>query len=492
MKPDFNKQVQKLECVIDKAIDSGKYEKALQGIAVSAQLRYMWNQSYTNDKLEEQTYKLKEKIKQKYKLFSKEDIDENTILFYDVFGLDTRGLALIYLKNLVRLGYKVIYVTVEKAINQQQEIHKNVEGYDIEWIYVSKKKTYIEQISELIDIFNKYKPSKAFLYGFPYEVSEIVAFELYDEIVTRFKINLTDHAFWLGTKCFDYCIEFREYGGNISHKYRKIDKDKIIMLPYYPIIDKDAEFAGLPFENKKKYKIIFSGGSLYKTIGENNTYYNMIDTILSDCSNVIFLYAGRGDDSELKKLMIKYQGRVFHIDERKDLYQLMLHIDIYINTYPMIGGLMTQYAAIAGKLPLMLKHNDDGSGILINQEAIGIEYNNQEELLQDLYKLLSDEKYKKNREKKLENSIISEETFREELDNIIRNHTTIFKIKDIDIDTSDFLKSYIERYNYKTEIECIVGKRKRKLCWVFPQYFVVRLIIKCKMFCKEIWRKICK
>lgn len=488
MKPDFNKRVQKLEYVIDTAIKDKKYEKALQGIAVSSQLHYMWNQSYTNDKLEEQTCKLKEEISQQYNLFSKEDRNKNTILFYDGFGLDTRGLALIYLKNLVCLGYKVIYVTDEKAINKQPEIYKNVEKYNIEWIYISMKKSYINQIKELIDIFNKYKPANAFIYSSPYDVSAVLAFELYDKIVTRFKINLTDHAFWLGTKCFDYCIEFRDYGGKISNKFRKVDNDKIILLPYYPIINKNIEFEGFPFDTKNEYKIIFSGGSLYKTIGENNIYYKMIEDILSSFPNVIFLYAGKGDDTELKKIIIKYPHRVFHIDERKDLYQLMLHIDIYINTYPMIGGLMTQYAAIAGKLPLMLKHNDDGSGVLVNQEELGIEYNNKEELLQDLYKLLSDEKYKKDKEKKLENSIITEETFREELNNIIRNHTSIFKIKNIDIDTSDFLKSYIERYSYETEINCIASKRHKKLIWNFPKYFIVKLIMKNKM----IRRKICR
>ena len=492
MKPDFNKRVQKLEYVIDRAIKNGKYEKALQGIAVSSQLHYKWNQSYTNDKLEEQTYKLKEKIKKHYNLFNKEEINDNTILFYDGFGLDTRGLALIYLKNLVQLGYKVIYVTNKKAVNKQPEIAKSVKNYNMEWIYISMEKDFLSRINELKEIFNKYKPANAFLYSYPYDVSSVLAFELYDGIVTRFKINLTDHAFWLGAKSFDYCIEFREYGGNISRKFRKIDNDKIIMLPYYPIIDKNMEFKGFPFKNEKNYKIIFSGGSLYKTIGENNTYYKMIETILDNCLDIIFLYAGRGDDSELKKLIIKYPDRVFHIDERKDLYQLMLHIDIYINTYPMIGGLMTQYAAIAGKLPLMLKHNDDGSGVLINQENLGIEYNNKEELLQDLYKLLSDEQYRKDREKKLENSIISEDKFKEELDNIIKNHKSIFEIRNMDIDTSNFLKSYIERYNYKTEIDCIVAKRKRKLCWIFPQHFAVGFIIKCKRLYKEIWRKKCK
>lgn len=63
---------------------------------------------------------------------------------------------------------------------------------------------------------------------------------------------MTDHAFWLGRFAFDYCIEFRVYGYNISIQKRKIEKEKILMLPYYPVIRKE-KYQGLPFPDSTRF-----------------------------------------------------------------------------------------------------------------------------------------------------------------------------------------------------------------------------------------------
>ena len=47
---------------------------------------------------------------------------------------------------------------------------------------------------------------------------------------------------------------------------------------------------------------------------------------------------------------------------------------LYLNTYPMFGGLMMRYAAMAGKIPITLKHGKDADGILIDQSKRKIEY----------------------------------------------------------------------------------------------------------------------
>jgi hypothetical protein len=60
-------------------------------------------------------------------------------------------------------------------------------------------------------------------------------------------------------------------------------------------------------------KIIFSGGSLYKTLGGNNKYYSMIDSILKKYTNTIFLYAGTGDSTKINELMKKMARASFII-----------------------------------------------------------------------------------------------------------------------------------------------------------------------------------
>ena len=71
----------------------------------------------------------------------------------------------------------------------------------------------------------------------------------------------------------------------------------------------------------------------------------------------------------MKKIIRKYPGRAFLTAERKDLFQVMEHCFFYLNTFPLVGGLMMQYAVAAEKIPLTLRYNNDGSGILINQES---------------------------------------------------------------------------------------------------------------------------
>ena len=112
----------------------------------------------------------------------------------------------------------------------------------------------------------------------------------------------------------------------------------------------------------------------------------------------------------------KYNDRVFHVEERKDLYQVLKHCVLYLNTYPMFGGLMMNYAATAGKIPITLKHNHDADGLLFNQSKLKIEYEDMDTLLQDVDKLLENPEYLKEREALLNGSVITEEKFRRELD----------------------------------------------------------------------------
>ena len=119
--------------------------------------------------------------------------------------------------------------------------------------------SYVNHIAKLAEIIKKTRPAYLFLYTMSYDVAAIVVFSAIN-IARKFQINLTDHAYWLGRDCFDYCIEFRDYGATISHRFRKIDSEKLIKIPFYPYVDYEAEFLGFPFESQNK--VIFSGGAL--------------------------------------------------------------------------------------------------------------------------------------------------------------------------------------------------------------------------------------
>ena len=203
----------------------------------------------------------------------------------------------------------------------------------------------------------------------------------------------------------------------------------------------------------KKEKYIFSGGALYKTLGDDkNTYYKIVDHILKNNSEIKFLYAGSGDASEINKILNKYPNRAYLIDERKDFYYLIENSIFYLNTYPMFGGMMMKYAADAGKIPITLRHNKDSDGLLLNQEEAKIEYDTYEELIRDVDKLLMDSQYLKARESLLEGTVIKEERFVKNVRGVIENHRTDYKHEIIEIDTSNFQKEFYERFDLKQEI----------------------------------------
>lgn len=476
-----NNLVTRLKNIASKALDKTNYEKALAAISVCGNILYDFNQVYTDEELESMLKKISTGILGGNR--SKESMhishSSKTVLFYDGFGLDTRGLALIFLKGLAKNNYKLIYVTGQHAKNTQPEIKKAISGYEVEFVYIDMNRNYLDWAINLKAVFEKYKPTDAFFYTTPYDVAATLVFTYFENFVTRYQIDLTDHAFWLGKYALDYCVELRDVGSKISFNYRGIGERKLKMLPYYAAIDNNAKFGGFEF-NTKGYRVIFSGGALYKTLGDSeNKYYKIIDSILKKYDDIIFVYAGSGDDSQLKLIMDKYPDRAFHIEERKDLYQVIRHCIFYLNTYPMFGGLMMNYAASAGRLPLTLKHNHDADGLLFNQNNLGIEFDTVEELLEEVDKLLTDQQYLKTKEKKLSESVISEERFEINLKSLIENKTTEYDINTEYIDTIEFRKEYIERFDYDASlIKAVARKRNKSLVLNFPTSFIKKIIKK--------------
>lgn len=470
-KEEYDRQYKKCVAIIKRTMQQKKYEKTIAAISLAARLQYEWNQNYTDVFLENVLYDLSDKLQSNVKegWIAK----QNVVVFYDAFGYDTRGLAMIYLKALGRLGYRIVYITCDSVKGKQPEIDKIVNKYNILRVFFNNDKLYTEILKDLQKIIKQYCPTMAFLYTLPYDSVGTILFMQMQNVVTRYQINLTDHAFWLGLNAFDYILEFRNYGASVSYNYRGVKRDKIILLPYYPYIDETIEFKGFPFGIKGK-QIIFSGGSLYKTIDKNNTYYKLVYEILNRNKDVCFLYAGEGDDTRLRELQKIYADRVYHIHERKDLYQIMLRISIYLNTYPMIGGLMTQYAAIAGKIPLMLKHNNDGDGVLIRQKERGIEYNSDKELIEDVCKLLRNEEYIQKRESMLKGSVIEEKQFEGQLHKIILEHSSDYEIIIDQVDTSEFRKDYIDRFDIIKYKDNVASIKNRSLFWNYINEYIYK------------------
>lgn len=413
--------------VAQKYMRHGKYEKALRTIFVACGFMYNFSQIYYDDELELIVKQIGSNIAGRNRNGNR---SENSVVFYDGFGNDRRGLAVIYLAALKNAGYRITYITYAHFRNSINQIKDLLRDEEIAYI---ESGDFLVQMKMLHEIVQKAAAQKAFLYMCPDDVVAAGIFSQYTGVIDRFLINLTDHAFWLGREAADYFIAFRSYGANISLKQRKLDKQKIVYLPFYPNISK-SEYKGMPFDCENK-KVIFSGGALYKTYGMGNLYYSMVENMLKMDPAVVFYYAGEGDTTELNKLIRKYPDRVFYSRERADFYEVIRRCYFYFSTYPYFGGLMTQYAIQAGKLPITLA-SDNILGEQTVETAEGIWYfQDVDSLYQEVELLLRDRDYLHKREEEIKNSLIEKEQFQKELEDIIERHKNEREIhwKDIEV-----------------------------------------------------------
>ena len=445
---------------ISRCINNKRYDDALSLISLCASLLYQTNIYYVDNDLENALRIISQKLI--INSFSNKDYNanEDSLVFYDGFGLNDRGLIQIYLKALCKIK-KVIYVTYDDRKNSIPDVQDILNNYNCERRYINRENSsYIDQVNQLNEYIKEIKPKRMFFYSIPNDVIATTVMSSYEDLILRYQINLTDHAFWLGASLIDRCIEFRNYGANISKKYRNIEEDKIVIVPFYPILHKEKKFRGFPFEKRIDQKVMFSGGALYKTIGDDNKYYIMVDYLLNKYNNLIFWYAGSGDDTEIKKIISKYPKRAFLTAERSDLFQIMEHSDVYLSTYPMCGGLMFQYAAMAGCVPVTLKNGSISDGFLINQENIDVEFNDTEHLYSEIDKLLMDDEYSKNRSVLMKKSVVESQVFDEEVRKAIEDEkSSLFPVKFDNIDTNSFREWYIENLS-KADVDAMFVHRK--------------------------------
>lgn len=428
---------------IDRELKRKNWEHALELVWAAAKISNTSNYVYVDYDLENSIHSIAANVMtpgRRYKA------DNDVVLFYDGFGFNDRGLVQIYLNALCKVK-KVIYVTKSDSKDRLPDVLKIIDDNGCEAVFLNNRANHLDRIFELREIIENKTPGYFFFYSTPFDVVGCAVMHSYEGLVRRFLINLTDHAFWIGAAPIDICVDFRDYGASISRDYRMIPQEKIVCLPYYPIVDEETPFEGFPFEVKKHQKVVFSGGSLYKTLGDDNKYYKIVDYLLRNHDDVIFWYAGSGDSTEMDKIISKYPGRAFLTQERNDLHQVLEHCDLYLSTYPVCGGLMFQYAARAGRVPLTLKNSNISDDFLLDQNGLGIEFNTLEELYSELDHLLDDTEYLRNKETLLRDAVISPQAFEESVRNLVEGrYDRLTPVNYRHIDTEDFIKIYMENF----------------------------------------------
>lgn len=448
--PQIDPKFDEIRTVLQRTIHMGQYNDA---IAILYRLnRYFitYNQFFRDESIES-AYKL---LCSRLNALYPKDVEpftpeENCILFYDGICFDVRGLAAIYLKALAELGYKIIYVSTINAKGTVPTLMQILDSAPVkaEIVYLNEN-SYLSYSRAICQTVCKYRPARSIMYVDEVDPHARLAFLRLKGLLTRYYLIMGDHDYWSCPDSFDYSFEFRNWGASISHLYRRIPKEKMMMHPYYPFFDRNVTFQGYPFKRAEGDFIVFSGGALYKTFDDTMTYYQVIAWMLHTFPHVKFWYAGSGNDAPLRWLQEQFPGRVFYTAERKDLFQILEHIDMYLNTYPAPGGLMTQYSVCAKRPPLTLTTAPARglNGVLLHDAESSITFASIDEWKTAIQKYITDENYRAELVYKIQNAVITPEQFRNNLKRIFEEGKSDFEISVSPVDLTESYNWYFTSF----------------------------------------------
>lgn len=385
----------------------GDYEKSLRLLSYACGFMYTLNAKQYDQEIECLVHDIASTVVDQSVISSK---DEN-IIFFDGYGQLSRGLTGIYINALSELGYCIEYITYEEFSDSINMLKAQLsEPINVHYVV---GKTLVKRMQDLNRIVYEIGFQKAFINMKPDDVVATGVFSLFEGNLKRYLINMTDHAFWIGVKACDFVINFREFGYKACTALRNISENKLIYIPYYPQ-EIDQAFCGLRFINNNT-RYILSGGALYKTDSKDKKFYHLISEALRRHSDLNFVYLGNGDARELRKLSGHFKGRVYFETERKDFFEIMKRCDFYVSTYPYNGGLMTQYALLAKKIPVTLTGSGIDKELTINDDNSFWNFEDFDECLDEMDRLLDDLNYRKEKEELLSDYLVDKNAFREEL-----------------------------------------------------------------------------
>jgi hypothetical protein len=127
---------------------------------------------------------------------------------------------------------------------------------------------------------------------------------------------------------------------------------------------------------------------------------------------------------------MKHSERVHIIGFRKDINALFAHSDIFLSTYPLGGGLMTQYAAY-NKLPILAYDDDNGFGhieALVNHYSSPLKsQKSMADFISYAKRLIESKEYRINEGEKCHDAMMTEEKFNGNLNDLLEFHKTNIK-----------------------------------------------------------------
>jgi hypothetical protein len=463
-KSDLYKVIVKLKKIIDFDIKKEKINNALKHLSCLSKIEWSYYYTYRDDDIEIYINKLSRLIFGQQGTYEPK---ETHVVLIDSLSWDYHGLTQQYLRAMMSLNMNIMYVIINERFNNKL-ILKELKDYNNSTVIHISNKNIEQQIMLLHKEIMSFRPSEIFLHSLDI-LDSIVMKSISSSI--KFRIDFGDHYYWPGIDATDYIIGFRDWGLALCNLIKKVNKSKLLVLPFYPILNDINDFNGLPSITNGKV-LIFSGGSAYKVIDNNMTFFKLMHRIVNENDNVIILFACMGNDSLLRKYIDNnnLQNKIILMNFRNDLGNFIEHIDIYLNTYPLGGGLMVQYAAEKSIPILSIRSNEtieyhDFKELGYSYQT---EYNDIEEFHQEANKLINNKEYRITIGKLVHQYVPTKEQFNKSFSNIFYKNESNNYIK------KDLIKYKFEesrKHLYDSSLKLNLSTLSRILCRTF--YFKV-------------------
>jgi glycosyltransferase involved in cell wall biosynthesis len=459
-----------------RAFERGRIGRALSHIEIAATLAYNLNYRYADPELESLMARISERLTGG--AATAYPVHEGRWLFYDQITGDT-VLSLQYLRALMAWGVEILYV-LDTAESPRGSVIAELRAYPKATVLVldTRLESRVEMFGPTLDTIRAWGPARAMIHspaGGAFGVAMLHALVS----TVKYRIVPGDHHFWLGTGVTDYAIEFRPFGATVAMEKRGIERDRIMIQPYYPII-KEAPFEGFGFDTAGR-TVIFSGGSYYKILGGDESFFRIAKMILDRHPDAVMQYSGWGTSRNREKvrdLLKKYRltERLHLTGSRSDVNEVMKRCDIYLGTYPLCGGLMSQLAAASGR-PILQYVDGPEDEVNRIEDIIGLDdpsarvtFASIEALAAEADRLITSPEARNAVGEKLRRAGITPAEFASRLHRSIRRGES-WTGPTVPIDYSAATRWYLSLANDFSEVveHTLVGRYRLATVWLFPK-----------------------
>lgn len=420
------------ERITDISMKRRRFDRVIRLLKTLSSIRYKFHLGFRNSFIEERIKELSENVIKTALLDNK---NEKSVTIIDEINADYVGLMTQYLAPFISGGYQILYIyeQIEHKGDVRSHLMQSLQSYDkaiVKEIPASKKGFAKSQwIYNEVCAFG----SRKVLMNFgEWAIEHCVACYALPKGIVKYHINACDHTFWAGASCADYSFEFRHYGANLTYYERGLRKDQIVYMPFYPVMN-DVPFEGFPEICNGKF-IFLSGGAAYKVVDEEKTFFRLCKRVLDECPNAIILYAGANagniGNSVLTDGIEEFgmQGRFISIGYRNDMIEVFRHCDVFLDTYPIGGGVMCQFAAQCSKpiVNFRLTRMDES---VAQKAECHFTYYTEDDFVSEAVRLYKDNQYRQQRGGEMKNAVVTKAEFDEALLSFISDKVRAFPVK---------------------------------------------------------------